>query len=211
MPDRAAEAAASADDGWLPDVLRRPSPHVDERPAGVDVDLIVLHYISLPAGVFAGDAVERLFLGTLPTQDPPFESLRGLRVSSHLFIRRDGSVMQFASLHRRAWHAGLSNFRGRNACNDFSVGIELEGDSATAFADAQYAALSRVIGEVCRRHPIRWVTGHEVIAPGRKQDPGPMFDWTRMRAMLPHGVSAALAPTDCDRAMLAQRAMQSAG
>lgn len=191
---------------WLPEAIRRLSPHADERPDGALVDLIVLHYISLPAGVFQGDAVERLFLGTLPTEAPPFEELHGLRVSSHLFIRRDGTLMQFVPLSKRAWHAGLSNFRGRNACNDFSIGIELEGDGRTPFTEAQYGVLAKVFGEICRRHPIRWVTGHEVIAPGRKSDPGPMFDWALTEAMLPAGVALAVAPEDCDRAMLARRA-----
>ena len=162
-------APANAD--WLEGAKRLPSPPADRRPEGATVDLLVIHHISLPAGVFEGDAVERLFLGTL-SPEPPFESLRGLRVSAHLFVRRDGEVIQFVPFSMRAWHAGLSNFRGRNACNDFSVGIEMEGDGKTPFSEAQYEALSRILPELVRKHPIRWVTGHEVIAPGRKTDPG---------------------------------------
>lgn len=194
-----------ADPDWLEGARRLVSPHVDRRPEGTAVDLLVIHHISLPAGVFEGDAVERLFMGTLRPV-PPFEGLKGLRVSSHLFIRRTGEVLQFAPLSARAWHAGLSNFRGRNACNDFSVGIEMEGDGKTPFEDAQYEALARVLPNVCRRLPIRYVTGHEVIAPGRKTDPGPTFDWARVGQMLPAGVALALAPSDCDVAMLAARA-----
>lgn len=193
---------ANAD--WLEGAKRLPSPHADRRPEGATVDLLVIHHISLPAGVFEGDAVERLFLGTL-SPEPPFESLRGLRVSAHLFVRRDGEVIQFVPFSMRAWHAGLSNFRGRNACNDFSVGIEMEGDGKTPFSEAQYEALSRILPELVRKHPIRWVTGHEVIAPGRKTDPGPTFDWGRVGAMLPAGVELAIAPADCDVRMLEAR------
>lgn len=195
-------APANAD--WLEGAKRLPSPHTDRRPEGATVDLLVIHHISLPAGVFKGDAVERLFLGTL-SPEPPFESLKGLRVSAHLFVRRTGEVIQFAPFSLRAWHAGLSNFRGRNACNDFSVGIEMEGDGKTPFTEAQYEALSRILPELSKKLPLRWVTGHEVIAPGRKTDPGPTFDWARVGAMLPSGLELAIAPADCDRGMLEAR------
>ena len=120
-------------------------------------------------------------------------------------MRRTGEVIQFAPFSLRAWHAGLSNFRGRNACNDFSVGIEMEGDGKTPFTEAQYEALSRILPELSKKLPLRWVTGHEVIAPGRKTDPGPTFDWARVGAMLPSGLELAIAPADCDRGMLEAR------
>ena len=192
----------------------RASPHWDERPEESSVDLIVLHFISLPAGHFEGDAVDRLFMGTLDpdradwSEDPAWESLKalkGLRVSTHFFIRRTGEVVQYVPTTKRAWHAGLSNFRGRNACNDFSVGIELEGTGEVPFEDAQYKALEAVLRAVCRRHPVKWVTGHEFIAPGRKSDPGPFFDWKRTSGMLPAGVVVAIGSSDCDREMLARR------
>lgn len=198
-----------------------PSPYWDERPqltksgaAGDPVDLIVLHFISLPAGTFGGDAVDRLFMGTLDPdrrdwpQDPawePLKTLKGLHVSTHFFIRRNGEVIQYVPTVKRAWHAGLSNFRGLNACNDFSVGIELEGTGEVPFAAAQYQALGELLPAICRRHPVKWVTGHEFIAPGRKSDPGPFFDWGRTAQLLPAGVALAIDETDCDREALARR------
>lgn len=194
----------------------RASPHFDDRPEGAagEVTLAVIHYISLPAGCFGGEAVDRLFAGTFGAwldeapDDPerrPLEELRGLRVSAHFFVRRTGEVIQYVDTVRRAWHAGLSNFRGRSACNDFSVGIELEGTGEVPFEDAQYASLEVLLKVLVRRHPIRAVTGHEFIAPGRKTDPGPHFDWRRLEAMLPEGVERATSPGDCDRAALAER------
>lgn len=198
-----------------------PSPYWDERPqltksgaARDPVDLIVLHFISLPAGTFGGDAVDRLFMGTLDPdrrdwpQDPawePLKALKGLHVSTHFFIRRTGEVIQYVPTVKRAWHAGLSNFRGRNACNDFSVGIELEGTGEAPFTAAQYQALGELLPAICRRHPVKWVTGHEFIAPGRKSDPGPFFDWGRTAQLLPAGVALAIDETDCDREALARR------
>ena len=189
--------------GRLEGLLQRTSPHCDARPAGVVVSLLVLHYISLPAGVFEGECVDRLFTGTWREGDP--EEVRDLRVSAHFFIRRNGEIRQYVSIDDRAWHAGLSNFRGHNACNDFSVGVEIEGTGEVPFEDAQYAALGRLIDRLAELLPLRFVTGHEVIAPGRKQDPGPFFDWDRVERMLPAGLARATAPEDCDRAALEAR------
>lgn len=194
--------------GWLPGLTHRPSPHVDDRPAGEAVTVAVVHYISLPAGHFGGDEVDRLFMGTLGGSLPGYESLAGLRVSSHFFIRRTGETIQYADVLRRAWHAGLSNFRGRNAVNDFSVGIELEGWGEGPFEDAQYRALLELLGRLTALLPLHFVTGHETIAPGRKVDPGPFFDWERLARGLPAGLKAAHAAGDCDRAMLAARARE---
>jgi AmpD protein len=161
-----------------------PSPHCDARPAGVDVDLVVLHSISLPPGQFGGDAVERLFLGTLnPASHSSFADLAGVRVSSHLFIRRDGEVIQFVPFQQRAWHAGKSSWQGRDACNDFSIGIELEGSDYVPYDLAQYAALNAVLQALYQAYPLldrSRVVGHAEIAPGRKTDPGPAFDWARV-------------------------------
>ena len=198
----------TAPSGWLAGVPHRPSPHVDDRPAGEAVTVAVVHYISLPAGRFGGEAVDRLFMGTLGRSLCGYESLAGLRVSSHFFIRRTGETIQYADVFRRAWHAGLSNFRGRNAVNDFSVGIELEGWGEGPFEDAQYAALASLLGRLKALLPLQFVTGHETIAPGRKADPGPFFDWARLERALPAGVRAAHAVEDCDRVMLARRAAE---
>lgn len=183
----------------------RRSPHFDQRPAGAVIDLLVLHFISLPAGVFKGECVDQLFMGTLDAEAAGLPELNGLRVSSHFFVRRSGEVRQYVDVFDRAWHAGLSNFRGRSACNDFSIGIELEGSHLVPFEDAQYEALQRLVADLRALTPLRWVTGHEFIAPGRKIDPGPFFDWTRTAAMLPKGMALAIAPEDCDRAMLEAR------
>ncbi|GAA4329920.1 1,6-anhydro-N-acetylmuramyl-L-alanine amidase AmpD [Pigmentiphaga soli] len=175
-------AARLGDGGWLehPSVRRAPSPNVDERPPGTDVTLLVLHNISLPPGRFGGPYIEALFTNTLDcAADPWFERLRGLRVSAHFLIARDGAVVQFAGTDSRAWHAGVSCFEGRERCNDFSIGIELEGCDDQPFTDAQYRALARLAPALRARHPIRALRGHEHIAPGRKTDPGPHFDWRR--------------------------------
>lgn len=200
--------SGAAPSGWFAGVTHRPSPHVDDRPAGEAVTVAVVHYISLPAGRFGGDEVDRLFMGTLGDSLPGWESLAGLRVSSHFFIRRTGETIQYADVFRRAWHAGLSNFRGRNAVNDFSVGIELEGWGEGPFEDAQYAALEALLHRLKALLPLQYVTGHETIAPGRKADPGPFFDWERLERGLPAGVAAARAAEDCDRVMLARRAAE---
>ncbi|MFU0842432.1 MAG: N-acetylmuramoyl-L-alanine amidase domain-containing protein [Burkholderia sp.] len=181
-------------DGWLAGAKRHPSAHFNARPAGTRVSLIVVHFISLPAGSFAGEDVDRLFTGKLdPGSRPDYESLRGLRVSSHFVIRRTGEVRQYVSTRERAWHAGVSSFMGRENCNDFSVGIELEGTQSVPFTEAQYRSLFRVCRALCRALPIEHVTGHEFVAPGRKIDPGPFFDWKRLARALPRGVDAVTA------------------
>jgi AmpD protein len=172
-----------ADDaaGWLPAVSRTPSPNFDARPPGAAVELIVIHAISLPPDEFGGPGVIELFTNCLdPAVHPYFRSICGLRVSAHFLIRRDGELIQFVSCADRAWHAGVSSWRGRAACNDFSIGIELEGCDTIAFTDAQYRALAVLIDELRVRYPIVDVVGHSDIAPGRKTDPGPCFDWGRL-------------------------------
>ena len=178
------------DDGWAASssipIERSSSPNHDARPDGVDPTLIVVHAISLPPGVFGGRAIDALFANRLdPSAHPYFDGLRDLRVSSHFLVRRDGAIVQFVSCDRRAWHAGLSSFAGRPRCNDFSIGIELEGDDATPFEDAQYEALIHLTTALSMRYPIDAIAGHSEIAPGRKTDPGPCFDWGRLRATLP--------------------------
>jgi AmpD protein len=162
----------------------RPSPNRDARPAGIEPGLIVVHGISLPPGQFGGPEIEALFMNTLDWDAHPyFSAIRGLEVSAHLLIRRDGSLIQFVPLGQRAWHAGASCFRGRDCCNDFSIGIELEGDDETAYDDRQYPVLAGVIRAICSAYPAitpREVAAHSDIAPGRKTDPGPAFDWLRL-------------------------------
>jgi AmpD protein len=162
-----------------------PSPHQDERPDGVPIDLLVVHNITLPPGRFGGPEVTDLFLGRLDCDSHPyFDRLRGLRVSSHFLVRRDGTPIQFVSCLARAWHAGESVWAGRQRCNDFSIGIELEGTDDTPFEDAQYMTLAALAAAIHRRYPIADVVGHSDIAPGRKTDPGPCFDWPRFRRAL---------------------------
>jgi AmpD protein len=171
-------------DGWLGGARRLPSPNQDERPQGTVIDLLVIHYISLPAGRFSGPAIEQLFLNRLdPSSHPSFASLEGLRVSAHFLIRRRGELLQFVSGQARAWHAGQSQFMGRDRCNDFSIGIELEGNALRPFTDAQYRVLARLTRALVDRWPLRHVAGHSDIAPGRKDDPGPLFDWARFATM----------------------------
>jgi N-acetyl-anhydromuramoyl-L-alanine amidase len=171
------------DAGWWSGAARIDSPHADRRDVARDgVVLLVVHSISLPPGQYGGDGVERLFTGTLDTTAHPyFERLAGLRVSSHFFVRRDGSVVQFVCCDRRAWHAGVSAWRGRSGCNDFSIGVELEGLEHTAFEPAQDDALARLVRALRRRYPLEAIVGHEHVAPGRKQDPGRAFEWDRLR------------------------------
>ncbi len=166
-------------DGWWPLAQRYDSPHCDARPDPADITLLVIHNISLPAGHFGGPHVTDLFTARLDyNADPSFADLRGLRVSSHFFIRRDGRVMQYVSANARAWHAGRSEFRGREKCNDFSIGIELEGTDHTPFEVHQYEALATLTLALQQRYPLADVLGHEHIAPGRKTDPGVLFDWS---------------------------------
>lgn len=174
-----------AEDGWAADVTRSPSPNFDTRAADAAVNLLVIHNISLPPGEFGGPYIEDMFLNRLDCDAHPyFDQLRSLRVSAHFLIRRDGQVMQFVSANDRAWHAGASNFCGRERCNDFSIGIELEGTDFDAFDPRQYESLSSLTLALCRRYPIADVAGHEHIAPGRKTDPGPCFDWGHFRKSL---------------------------
>ena len=163
------------------------SPNQDERPAGTEISLVILHSISLPPGQYGGDAIERLFTNRLDRQAHPyFEEIFELRVSSHFLIRRGGEVVQFVPVERRAWHAGASSWRGRGRCNDFSVGIELEGTEDDAFTAAQYRGLTRLIRDLQKKHPIRDIAAHSEVAPGRKTDPGAGFDWARLLAGLAH-------------------------
>ncbi|WP_313314836.1 1,6-anhydro-N-acetylmuramyl-L-alanine amidase AmpD [Pulveribacter sp.] len=176
--------------GWLAGARRLPSPNEGERPAGAQVDLIVVHSISLPPGSYGGGQVQRLFTNRLDWDAHPyFMQIAGLQVSSHFFIERTGVVWQFVDAERRAWHAGRSHYRGRDNCNDDSVGIELEGLEGLRFEPAQYAALLRLCRALMQRFPIRFIAGHEHIAPQRKDDPGSGFEWHRMwRALAGSGV-----------------------
>ncbi len=158
------------------------SPNYDDRPLNEPVVLLVIHNISLPPGEFGGGGVIDLFLNRLDHRAHPyFAQLQGLRVSSHFFIRRAGELIQFVPCDRRAWHAGLSRWRGRERCNDFSIGVELEGTDHEAFTDAQYESLGLLARELRLHYPIVESVGHCDIAPGRKTDPGPHFDWNRFR------------------------------
>lgn len=182
--------------GWWRHARASPSPHFGPRPPGTPVSLLVVHSISLPPGQYGGDAVERLFLNQLDADaHPAFAALRGLEVSAHFFIRRDGQTIQFVSVDDRAWHAGRSQWRGRDNCNDWSVGLELEGLEGLAFEPPQYAALARLARALARRLPIAEVVGHEHVAPGRKGDPGAGFDWRALARRLrwPHSRFAAWA------------------
>jgi AmpD protein len=164
------------------------SPHWDERPAGCLPELIVVHGISLPPGEYGGPWIEQLFCGGLsPTAHPYFGEIATLRVSAHALVRRDGAVLQFVPFGLRAWHAGQSSWQGRSACNDFSIGIELEGSDDSAYEPEQYQALGALVPALCAAYPTlarERVVGHSDIAPGRKRDPGAAFDWERLRALL---------------------------
>lgn len=161
-------------------VIHQPSPHFDQRPAGMPIDLLVMHNISLPPGEFGGGYVQQLFAGTLDLSAHAwFENLKGVRVSAHFLIERDGHMTQFVSCHDRAWHAGISNFDGRTQCNDFSIGIELEGTDDIPYTETQYAALKLLTEALRYAFPLKAVRGHCHIAPERKTDPGASFDWQR--------------------------------
>lgn len=167
--------------GWLlphHTIQLAPSPNHDTRPAGKQPELLVVHNISLPPNQFQGDAVVQFFQNQLDfDQHPWFENIRGMTVSAHFFIRRDGHLVQFVSTQDRAWHAGVSSFNGVEACNDFSLGVELEGADHTPYTEAQYSRLVELTAVLNRYYPLQAVCGHEHIAPGRKTDPGPAFDW----------------------------------
>jgi AmpD protein len=171
--------------GWYRFARREDSPNFGPRPAGAPVDLIVVHSISLPPGQYGGDEVRQLFTNTLDwNAHPYFKTIEGAEVSAHFFIRRGGELWQFVSCDDRAWHAGASAWCGRDNCNDFSIGIELEGLEGDAFELAQYETLADLCAAVAQRYPIQHVAGHEHVAPGRKQDPGARFDWGLLRASL---------------------------
>ena len=172
--------------GWLAGAERRPSPNCDPRPEGVSIDLLVIHNISLPPGRFGGPWLDDLFLGRLDPEAHPYfgTACAAGPVSTHLLIRRDGGIVQYVPLELRAWHAGRSSFEGRERCNEYSIGIELEGDDHQRFEDAQYAALARTTRGIMHAYPgivPERIVGHSDIAPGRKSDPGPFFDWARFR------------------------------
>ncbi|MGE0483268.1 MAG: 1,6-anhydro-N-acetylmuramyl-L-alanine amidase AmpD [Gammaproteobacteria bacterium] len=175
-------------DGWIDNARHVPSPNFDARPDGVDVELVVIHAISLPPGQFGTGCVADLFLNRLDHDAHDyFAGLSALKVSAHFLLARDGCLTQFVSCAARAWHAGRSAWRGREACNDFSIGIELEGCDSLAFTDRQYVALVALLTTLCTNYPALGadrVVGHSDIAPGRKTDPGPLFDWSRLRAGL---------------------------
>lgn len=178
-------SSASWCEGWLDAARRCESPNFGPRPDGVEIGLALVHSISLPPGEYGGDGVERLFTNRLDWDGHPyFRQIRGLEVSAHFLIRRDGELLQFVSCDARAWHAGASSWRGRSDCNDFSIGIELEGLEGASFDAPQYVALADLIAALRRRYPIVAVTGHEHVAPGRKNDPGAGFDWARLRTAL---------------------------
>jgi len=161
------------------------SANCDERPQGTAIQLIVIHNISLPPGIFGGPEIIDLFTNRLDAgAHPYFAQIASLRVSAHFLIRRDGALMQFVPCAKRAWHAGESSWQGRIRCNDFSIGIELEGSDDTAFENAQYGCLAALVRSLCARYPIAASVGHSDIAPGRKTDPGPHFDWARYQALL---------------------------
>ncbi len=186
-PNAAAVAvdAGGWSNGWLDAARRCESPNAGPRPAGTVVDLAIVHSISLPPGCFGGDAVERLFTNRLDWDAHPyFGTIRGLAVSAHFLIRRDGELVQFVSCDDRAWHAGRSRWQKRENCNDFSVGIELEGLEGGRFEPAQYAVLAALLRRVDDRRPLAAVVGHEHVAPGRKFDPGSGFDWPLLAAAL---------------------------
>ncbi len=180
---------AEIEQGWLVGAQRCPSPNCDERPDPGDISLLVIHNISLPPGEFGNDCVRQLFCNTLDCDAHSyFDQLRDLRVSSHLLIDREGSVTQFVNFDQRAWHAGVSEYQGRSRCNDFSIGIELEGTDHDAYTGAQYDSLVRVTHELMAHYPAMSadrIAGHEHIAPGRKTDPGPSFDWDHYLGQLP--------------------------
>jgi AmpD protein len=171
--------------GWWDGARRVASPNFGARPPGAAVTLAVIHSISLPPGRYGGDAIERLFTNRLDWDAHPYyQGIRGLQVSAHFLIRRDGRRLQFVSCDDRAWHAGASQWRGRDGCNDWSIGIELEGLEGHTFTRAQYRSLVTLLAALVRRYPIADVAGHEHVAPGRKADPGPGFDWAALRHAL---------------------------
>lgn len=181
--------------GHVPQARQVPSPNRDARPPGTEVTLAVVHGITVPAGHFGGDGIERLFTNTLaPSAHPSYAVLAGLRVSAHFLIRRRGELLQFVSCDERAWHAGVSAWHGRERCNDFSIGIELEGADTVPYAPAQYRRLAALLLALKARYPLAAAVGHSDIAPARKTDPGPAFDWARLSGL----AGATMLPRDDD-------------
>jgi len=172
-------------DGWLPAAHRLDSPNFDTRPEGITPHLLVIHAISLPPDTFGTSHIDALFTNTLdPNADPYFATIQHLKVSAHFLIRRNGELMQYVSTQQRAWHAGISIWQGKERCNDFSIGIELEGCDSIPFEGLQYPILVQLTRALWARYPFEAIVGHEHVAPGRKTDPGPYFDWTRYRSLL---------------------------
>ena len=190
MPDES-DGELLIDTGWLRGVERRVSPNADQRPGGELPSLLVIHNISLPPGCFGGGEIAEFFTNRLDCRAHPFfGEIDGLRVSAHLLIDRHGHITQFVSFLERAWHAGVSSFEGRERCNDFSIGIELEGTDTLPFSDVQYRVLARVTATLMRTYPAmvpQRICGHSDIAPGRKTDPGPLFEWDRLYNLLDIG------------------------
>ncbi len=180
--------------GLLSNARQHPSPNFDNRPNKNDINLIVIHNISLPPGKFGGNWIDKLFTNQLPKNAHPFfTQIYKLRVSSHLLIQRDGKIVQYVPFHKRAWHAGISCFQGRKGCNDFSIGIELEGTDEQAFTNVQYVQLKIIIQQLYLQYPSLKkgnITGHQHIAPERKTDPGPFFDWQRLSTDLNENLPA---------------------
>jgi len=190
--DRAHEYLPDAD-GWVPAARRVPSPNFDARPEGMPVDVVVLHNISLPPGQFGTGDIEAFFQNRLDvTRHPFFETIRDVRVSAHFLVTREGELVQFVGCTQRAWHAGQSDYRGRQRCNDFSIGIEIEGTDDQPFTLAQYDTVATLVNALRATYPIQGIAGHSDIAPGRKTDPGPHFDWDRFAGLA--GLSAGLLP-----------------
>jgi AmpD protein len=189
-----AQVQVDLESGLLRGVRQIASPNCDSRPAGVEPELIVVHGISLPPGEFGGPWIDRLFTNSLPPDAHPyFAEVAALRVSSHLVIRRDGNVTQYVSFTQRAWHAGQSSYNGREACNDYSIGVELEGTDTLAYEAVQYQSLAEVIAALCAAYPKLTparLVGHSDIAPGRKTDPGPAFDWPHARRLIANAGAA---------------------
>ena len=188
--------------GWVPRAQWVPSPHCDARPVGQPISLVVIHAISLPPGVFGGPDVLRLFSHQLDaTVRPEYETLQGLQVSAHFFIRRRGELIQCVSCDQRAWHAGVSQWRGRSQCNAWSLGIELEGTDRVPFTLEQYQTLEALLRGLAQRYPLREVVGHEHIAPGRKTDPGPCFQWGFLLRRFPEWHFPCLSLEGCPKGL----------
>ena len=168
--------------GWYRFAKHVPSPNFEPRPTGFSTDLLVMHSISLPPGQFSGNAIEQFFTNTLDHDSHPYyDQLRGVKVSAHFLIRRGGELIQFVSCDQRAWHAGVSTHAGRSNCNDFSIGIELEGLDGDRFTDDQYESLNALLPMLAQQYPLKHICGHEHIAPGRKKDPGDGFSWAFLK------------------------------